>query len=46
MNEPLSNDEINSELTGLNKGEKDKKKKLIITGVSLVTLTLISINFE
>ena len=36
-------DEINSELTGVNKGEKEKKKKLIIIGVSCAVLLIIAV---
>ena len=39
--EALNQKEISSELTGFNKGEKDRKKKLYIIGVSLSVLTLV-----
>ena len=32
--EPLQKQELSSELTGLNKGEKQRKKKLMILGIS------------
>ena len=38
MDEPLKGEELNSELTGLNKGEKQQKKKLLIIGAILSTL--------
>ena len=44
MDEPLTNEkEINSELTGLNKGEKNKRKQLIIIGAIIGGILLIII---
>ena len=41
-NEPLSSNELNSELTGLNKGEKNNKTKTkIITAIILSSILLI-----
>ena len=39
--EPLTQNEINSELTGLNKGQIDPKKKLLIMGIAGGALILI-----
>ena len=33
--EPINKEEISSELTGLNKGDKSRKKKQIIIGLSI-----------
>ena len=33
-NEPITTDELNSELTGLNKGQKEQKKKQLILGIA------------
>ena len=41
MEEPINGEELNSELTGLNKGEKEQKKKLFIIGAILTALFII-----
>ena len=39
--ENIISNEINSELTGLNKGEKEKNKKKIIIGASCAAMLII-----
>ena len=44
--QPILNEELGSELTGLNKGEKDLKKKLVIgslIGISILIILAIII---
>ena len=41
MDETLNGEELNSELTGLNKGEKEQKKKLLIIGAILSALFIV-----
>ena len=41
MEESINGEELNSELTGLNKGEKEQKKKLFIIGAILTALFII-----
>ena len=43
MDEPLSSDELGSELTGLNKGEKNLKNKQIMVGIIAGTVLFILI---
>ena len=45
MEEPITQEELNSELTGLNKGEKEERKKQIIIGIVAFVLLLAIIIF-
>ena len=38
---PITNEEISSQLTGLNKGVKETKKKYLIIGISIGVLSII-----
>ena len=45
MDEPITSEELNSELTGVNKGEKEERKKQLIIGIVAAVLLLSIIIF-